>query len=124
MGFHQLLTYSLAAEILRQLAAERPDFNYLYTPEYIIHAGCMNYNLEDEPSCIVGHVIDRVYGRETLLKMNRAASVEFSLDDAGIAATSKARTLLSRVQMLQDSGTLWGVAVALAREEVKPDEDE
>lgn len=112
------LTFEEAREGLLELAAERPD--YVYEPVSTFHGGvptkkCLYLTPAGEPSCIVGHLLSRKgMDRHWLAAADEAGASAGVLHRYGVDADSTTLHLLRSVQMKQDRGLSWAVAVQQA----------
>lgn len=83
---------------------------------------CVNWTLDGQPSCIVGHVVADLGLIPTSDVKRRAlarSSAQGLLHGLGVPVTLKAALLLARVQDKQDSGVPWGLAVERGVEAVR-----
>lgn len=111
------LTYELAKELVQEAIAERGE-DFVYTPP--MGADDCKYVHDDEPGCIVGHVLISGLGLpSTLLSACEGTDASHVLrvarQDALITADADAESYLCDLQSLQDSGDSWGKADSLAR---------
>lgn len=99
---------------LRKLAAERPDYVYEQPP-----GGCVYFGPDNTPSCIIGHALEdelRTVGVRWLDHRNEyGIHTLVGLLDLAPAAIR----YLSDVQVLQDDGVPWGLAVEKADAELQ-----
>lgn len=132
-------TYEQTLDLLKEIVFSRGE-DYVYP--YASHqwdAPCRYYERDDlegpwYPSCLVGHVFDRVMDEDTI------ATVISLYNTAGITEASishlvsrffddKSISLLNAVQRRQDRGAPWGESVRITDSRVRqlrditPDED-
>lgn len=111
------LTYELAKELVQEAIAERGE-DFVYTPPEGVD-DCM-YVHDDEPGCIVGHVLISGLGlASTLLESIEGQDASHALSLAVrhgiIIYDDDAEIYLLNLQAFQDSGDSWGKADRLAR---------
>lgn len=99
------MTYSETLSLLSEIVNERPDYQYR-----MINGECLYRDpVTFEPSCIVGHFLDRSGVAELRTEefqyegMRAPAVVSAYLD-----ADTRSHMLLARVQEYQDEGLAWG----------------
>lgn len=113
-------------KVVKEIAAENPDFVYTDTRGFKrSHGNCQYFAggarpKFDQPSCIVGHVISRLGIDPTPLKQSFSDtdSDPHPFNKAGIARVNrelgwfddKATEYLKNVQNAQDEGQTWAVA--------------
>ena len=102
------LTYKQVKKDLLDIIKEvSEDYVYQTGPE-----GECNYYRNGEPSCLIGHVIDRhpeavvgAVGEECMVRIGPLVSKD------KVRATAKASELMTLVQYKQDSGLPWHQSV-------------
>lgn len=95
---------------IRRLAAERPDHQ---DPDALAVRSCRYYDDDNQPSCIVGHVLHNLYPSfYTPAWEGGAAYRVLQCADPGIPAV--VLNWARDVQVAQDSGYAWANAVTTA----------
>lgn len=117
------LTYKKALEYLRRAIKEK-GAEYVYELDGITpnryreengHNMTCEYFHNDQPSCIVGHVMSYMgYGHA-----EEGISATQALNSLGIEYDVNSGVLLDRVQEKQDTGYPWGEALELALESME-----
>lgn len=109
-------------ELLNRAVAERGEY-YAYPesdkrsdPSNLSSEPVCQYRIDDVPACIVGLVISYTHPDIRLREFN-GAQVAMRVAEISNDFTSGAASLLSEVQFHQDSGSPWGVAVAVSLQE-------
>lgn len=110
MKVDTIITYEMAKDLLQRAVEERGE-DYVY-PRASSPGGCVYFEDDGTPSCIVGHVLAYLgYTKDDIEDFN----------DQSVGAVSdaapmdfQARWLLRDAQIRQDQGTPWGRAVSEA----------
>lgn len=119
------ISYAEALETLTDLALENPDRTYEQGPD-----GCMYFELDGSPSCIVGHLFARrgytyprlldaqaelnqrqsedPYGRDRSLN---TSDIDHLVVWGALKVDDATETLLEVTQTYQDEGTSWADAL-------------
>jgi hypothetical protein len=108
----KVLDIGQAVVFLEKAVGEKgADFVYARNP--VPEALDCVYFDGEQPSCIVGHVVSYMgYDRTQVREGIGAAGL---IEVLGIEADAETKTLLNRVQELQDTGVPWGDAVEEAK---------
>jgi len=116
-------TYEQTLDLLNEIVSNKGE-NYVYpysSPQW--DAPCRYYERELEgpwyPSCLVGHVFDRVMDEDTIGKVislyNTAGITEGSISHlVEPFFDNESISLLSAAQRRQDRGSTWGESVKVA----------
>lgn len=112
------ITASALAEAVVEVANERPDHVYETANTDV----CL-YQVDGQPSCIVGHALARLGAPAELLRT--LDSEELTIGSAFVDVEALERDdkdeaeFLHRVQNAQDIGVPWGEAVRRARSDMR-----
>jgi len=122
------LSYDRALELLREVVAEfGEDYKYPHYPAERLPDGrklrCF-YVRDDQPSCIVAHVLHRAgIPVQDLVKVEGLGPADTEGTTLfGQWADLLARQLLREVQVQQDEGETWGNALQIVLDAGGPDE--
>jgi len=117
----RIITKEEALLVLKEIVSERPDYVY---PK--VELGSCFYRYEGAPSCLLGHLFDRLGVIDLFLKPDDGVGEDCGDGHAGpIAAYSNwacgavkiegdLLPILARAQSEQDVGTPWGDALNIA----------
>lgn len=101
---------------LREVVAEK-GAGYVYPESEKDDTGSCRYRYEGKPSCIIGHVLDRLgFGVGESWEQTKAS---FVLRPLG--ASPSVQRLADAAQLAQDEGRSWGEALAEAERLVTPE---
>jgi len=117
----EFLTYDRALELLREVIAEKGE-DFVYEP--IGEDETCLYVHDDQPSCIVGHVLVRAgVSLPELVAVETCTPRDVTRAPAFLTwADERARRLLTRVQDGQDNSKPWGLALDIALDIVESGE--
>lgn len=102
-----------ALRLLREVVRERPDFVYV-APDGSAET-CM-YVWDNQPSCVVGHVLARAgYPIETIQRLNEWGVIGWAIEHVNkVVLDRAAANLLEAAQAKQDLSEPWADALAEA----------
>lgn len=110
----EISTSELEAEV-RAVAAEHPDFVYEMPLIDGVNNGCVYFDEDGSPSCLIGQGLARLgFNAEDFSHDgNNGMAIDDLLSHWNLASLSESRWL-SDVQMIQDDGENWSYAVRAA----------
>jgi hypothetical protein len=110
-------------QIIRDLAAENPDFRYEFVRRSNGTEGC-SYVHEGQPSCIVGQAMWRAGLIDASLERSMDNIAGFSSLYPGMKTLSESEVdWISAVQQYQDIGEAWAEAIRYADENGDDDDE-
>lgn len=108
---HETLTAERALQLLREVAAERP--NYVYQSP--VEASCVYIDPQThEPSCLIGHVLIRAGWTVKELETVNRTDIGTLLERSGFDPNENVVRILSEAQERQDGENTWARALAYA----------
>lgn len=115
------------ADLRRAVAEKGADYVYVDPngkvagSPYALGADCVNYDAKGQPSCVVGHVLQYWTDEGLIQKQGEAfpycansnayEAFREIRDNCGVIVDDGGAELATRVQILQDKGETWGLAL-------------
>ena len=94
------------------------DYVYQKVTSWRTNQLVCNYFVAGQPSCIVGHVLNRLFGTTDAGAFEGTNAYHYLSNAWGDRFTGKARLFLNNVQRHQDDGVEWGTCLRRAMEDM------